>query len=93
MIECTKENSIENRYIGETKRNLRFQLTEHRGYVVNKVTTQATGAHFNKAGHSVENLRISVIEQIKKQSDLYRKEREEFFIRKFDTVNRGKNQK
>ena len=93
IIECTKENCTENRYIGETKRNLHFRLAEYRGYVVNQVTTQATGAHFNKPGHSVENLRISVIEQIKKQSDLYRKEREEFFIRKFDTVNRGMNQK
>ena len=38
-------------------------------------------------------MKASVIEQIKKHSDLYRKEREEFFIRKFNTNNEGMNRK
>ena len=92
IIECDKEGCRE-KYIGETKRTLRFRLAEHRGYVVNKHTDKATGAHFNSPGHSEANLKISVIDQVKKHSDLYRKEREDFFIRKFNTYNDGLNKK
>ena len=80
LNECTKVNCKENLYIGETKRHLR--LADYWGYVVNNITTTTTGAHFNKPGHSVENMKITITEQIKKQSDLYRKEREEFLLGK-----------
>ena len=43
--------------------------------------------------HTVANLKISVIEQVRYKSDLYRKEREEFYIRKFNTLNEGMNRK
>ena len=72
---------------------MRHRLAGHRGYIVNKVTSTATGAHFTQPGHSVNDLRITVIEQIKKQSDQYRKEREEYYIRKFNTYHKGMNQK
>ena len=70
-----------------------MMTSEHRGYVKNGHIDQATGAHFNMPGHNVTNLKISVIEQVKFNSDLYRKEREEFFIRKFNTLNEGMNRK
>ena len=92
IIERDKEGCKE-KYIGETKRTLRSRLAEHRGYIVNKDTEKATGAHFNSPGHSVANLKISVIELVKKRSDIYRKEREDFFIRKFNTYNEGLNRK
>ena len=92
MIECDKEHCNQ-KYIGETKRTLRSRLAEHRGYVKNGHIDQATGAHFNMPGHNVTNLKIPVIEQVKFNSDLYRKEREEFFIRKFNTLNEGMNRK
>ena len=93
LIECTKENCKNNIYIGETSRTLRSRLAEHRGYVTSQVTDQATGAHFNLPGHTVANMKATVIEQVKKQSDVYRKERESFFIRKFDTYYAGLNKK
>ena len=77
------------RYIGETKRHLRYRLAEHRGYIQNKQTEKATGAHFTLPGHSVANLRITVIEQVKKESDIYRQEREKFFINKLNTFYGG----
>ena len=61
LIECGKENCKENRYIGETSRPLRYRLAEHRDYVTSSVTEKATGAHFNLPGHTVANLKISVI--------------------------------
>ena len=93
LIECTKENCKNNIYIGETSRTLRSRLAEHRGYVTSQVTDQATGAHFNLPGHTVANMKATVIEMVKKQSDVYRKERENFFIRKFNSYHAGLNKK
>lgn len=87
---CNKDN-CQKVYIGETKRMLKFRLADHRGYVVNKDTSKATGAHFNSPGHSLADLTVTVIEQTKRKSDVYRKEREHYFIRKFDTYYNGMN--
>ena len=92
LIECTID-SCKQRYVGETKRHFRKRLAEHRGYVRNEHLDQATGAHFNLPGHSVANMKMTIIEQVKKDCDLYRKEREEYFIRKLDTYNKGMNKK
>ena len=92
VIECDKQN-CKQKYIGETKRTLWSRFADHRGYVQNKQMDKATGAHFNQPGHDLANMKISVLEQVKINSDLYRKEREEFFIRKFDTLNEGMNRK
>ena len=78
------------RYIGETKRIMKFRLADHRGYVNNRDDT-ATGEHFNSPGHSLSDLNITILEQVKKKDDLYRKEREKYFIRKFNTFYRGLN--
>ena len=63
------------RYIGETKRTLKDRLADHQGYIVNTDTTKATGAHFNLPGHNLSNLKISILEKVKKNCDTYRKER------------------
>ena len=38
-------------------------------------------------------LSVTVLEQVRKMDDAYKKEREEYFIRNFDTLNRGINKK
>ena len=90
MIECNKEN-CRNRYIGETKRSMKHRLADHRGYIVNKHVDKATGAHYNLPGHSLANLKITILEQVRYNDDDYRKEREKYFINKFNTYNRGLN--
>ena len=92
IIECTK-NNCKQKYIGETKRMLKYRFADHRGYVSNCDTNTATGAHFNSPGHSQANMKISIIEQIKKKDDLYRKQREKYYIEKFNTQNDGLNRK
>ena len=77
----------------QSKQSLRSRLADHRCYFNNKHTDKATGAHFNLPGHSVANMKISVIEQVEYKLDLYRKEREDFYIRKFNTYNEGMNRK
>ena len=69
----------------------RFRLADHRGYVTNRVTSQATGEHFNLPGHSLADLSITILEQTNRKSSEYRKERERYFIRKFDTYYHGIN--
>ena len=91
LIECTKENCTKNKYIRETKRSLRTRFGEHRGYIRNKNLEMATGAHFNSPGHSMVNVKISVNEQVKKQCDMYRKERETVYIKKLNTYHKGLN--
>ena len=92
MIECQKSNCKE-RYIGESGRPLRYRLAEHRGYIVNNITTTPTGAHFTSPGHGLSDMKVSIIEQVKIQDTLYRKEREKYFINKFNTFYQGMNRK
>ena len=86
-----KKDSCKQVYIGETKRILKFRLADHRGYVVNQDTSQATGLHFNLPGHSLADLSITAIEQVKTNDTIYRKEREELHIRRFNTFYNGLN--
>ena len=44
MIQCFK-NNCNMRYAGETRRNLKFRLAEHTGYVTNEDLSMATGEH------------------------------------------------
>ena len=53
--------------------------------------SQATGSHFNGRGHSSENIRITIVEKVRKEDTNYRKEREKFHIRKFNTFYAGMN--
>ena len=69
------------KYIGETKRILKFRLADHRGYINNHDYTKATGEHFNSPGYSLSDLSITVLEKVRQKDDLYRIEREKYFIR------------
>ena len=88
MIECSK---CLQRYIGETKRSLKERLSDHRGYINNKKIEYITGHHFNLPGHDLSNLKITILEKQKTEDDLYRKERERYFINKFNTFHKGMN--
>ena len=87
LIECKHCNM---KYVGETKRILKFRFAEHRGYVNNNDDT-ATGEHFNMPGHSLSDMTVTVLEKVKTNDDMYRKEHESYFIRKFNTYYRGLN--
>jgi hypothetical protein len=88
MIECDKDN-CKLRYIGESKRTIKYCIADHHGYVVNKHVDKATGAHFNLPGHSLNNMKFNILEEVKENSDSYRKERERYIINICDTYNNG----
>ena len=72
MIEGVKDR-CKARYIGETGRELRKRLSDHKGYVKND-KSQPTGNHFNMPGHHLEHIKITVLEKVRKIYILYRKE-------------------
>ena len=88
LIECTH---CSDRYIGETGRPLKYRIADHKGYVNNDKVNYITGAHFNKPGHSLSNLKVTILEKSKTGDSTYRKERERYFINKFNTLYKGMN--
>ena len=67
-----------------------FRLVDHRGYVSNRETTQATGNHFNLPGHILADLQVTCIERIRKNNIMYRKTREDYHIAIHQGINRIK---
>ena len=90
MIICNKDK-CKMQYIGETNLKLRKRILQHRGYIQNNMLSQATGSHFNLPGHDESNMTVLVLERVKKNDELYRKEREKYLIRKFNTFFKGIN--
>ena len=86
MIECNIEN-CKQKYIGESGRSFKERFSNHIKYV--KSNTKATGEHFNSKEHSLANMKIIILEEVKKESEFYRKEREKYLIRKFYTYYEG----
>jgi hypothetical protein len=90
MIECNKPKCNQ-RYIGETERTLHDRICEHVGYIRTLKYEKATGYHFNLPGHSLANMKVSILEKVKVDDLEYRKERETYHIRKFNTFYCGIN--
>ena len=95
MVICTKERCTgkDPLYIGETERKLKCRICEHLGYINTRNTTQPAGLHFNLPGHSKTDMKVTILEKQFKLDPEYRKERESFLIRKFNTLRRGPNKK
>jgi hypothetical protein len=62
-------------------------------YVASQFPTKATGIHFNQRGHSVSDVRITILEKMKTSDESYRKGRERYLINKFNTYYKGINKK
>ena len=58
---------------------------------ISPAQTQATGQHFNLPRHSLDNMKVSVIETINNKSEFYWKNREKHYIEKLNTKYKGLN--
>ena len=58
-------------YIVETGRLLKNRLSVHRGYIPNQVLSVSTGNHFNLPGHSLAHVKVTILEQVKKNDTMY----------------------
>ena len=90
MLECDKERCRQ-RYIGETAKEVSYRILQHIGYVRNNIINRTTGNHFNLPGHSIHNMKFTIIEKVKSSNEFYRKEREKYHINKFNTYYEGIN--
>jgi peptide-methionine (R)-S-oxide reductase len=92
-ISCDKSSCDYVQYIGESGRKFKDRFSEHIGYVKSGIISQPTGQHFNLPGHSIANMKATLLEKCEKNTATFRKLRESFFINKFDTKNKGLNKK
>jgi hypothetical protein len=76
------------KYVGKTKRIMRFWHADPRRFVTNQIEALATEHHFNSPGHSLSDLSITKLERVRSNHELYRKEWEKYFTRKFNTFYR-----
>ena len=98
-VDCSSKNIIyllgcnkcPQQYIGESERMLKERFAEHKGYVNTQNISKATEAHFNSKGHSVSDMRVTVLEKVFSQDPQFRKQREKLYIQKFNTRYRGIN--
>ena len=98
-VDCSTTNVIyllgcdkcPQQYIGETERMLKDRFLEHKGYANTNNKTKATGIHFNQKGHSVSNMKITVLEKVFNSNPQFRKQREKMYIQKFNTKYKGLN--
>ena len=90
LLECDKEY-CKKKYIGITQQEFRERIFQHIGYVRNKQINKATGEHFNLPGHSMHNMKFTMLEQVMSSDPLYGREREKLLIRKFNTFYKGIN--
>ena len=79
------------KYFGITQQEFRERKLQHIGYVRNKQINKATGEHFNLPGHSMHNMKFTILEQVMSSDPLYGREREKLLIRKFNTFYKGIN--
>ena len=88
-LTCAKCNKF--LYIGETSRRACSRFQEHRGYINQRVTSQPSGLHFTSIGHTLADIRIQVIEQVRPHDDFIRKARESYWISQYRATTKGNN--
>ena len=93
LVYCINCDRCCEQYIGETSKTLAQRFSQHSGYVRNKELTKATGAHFNLPGHTIADMKITIVEKISSDDPQMRKLRESYIIQKFGTQWKGMNRK
>ncbi|XP_078527507.1 uncharacterized protein LOC144799808 [Lissotriton helveticus] len=83
-------------YVGETSREIRVRLNEHRSAIRNKKKGAHLTDHWQLANHTVEDLKWCGLETVTLNSkggntNAKRKKREQFFMSRFNSVRCGLN--
>ena len=91
IIYCITCSKCYDQYIGQSERTLQARFSEHRDYVKQEKVEKACGWHFNKKGHSVHNMKVTVVEKVHSNDDVLREERESMYIKNFNTKYKGIN--
>ena len=78
-IQCRK---CPKQYVGSTKNALHIRLNGHRYDIKNKKIQKPVAKHFNRRGHSMEDLSTMVIEKLQNNNIQFQRRRERFWIDK-----------
>ncbi|XP_065445349.1 uncharacterized protein LOC135982467 isoform X2 [Chrysemys picta bellii] len=78
-------------YIGQTGQSLRKRINGHKSDIRNGNIHKAVSEHFNLPGHSITDLKVTIIEQKNFRNRLQRETAELKFICKFNIINLGLN--
>jgi hypothetical protein len=78
-------------YIGETERTFHKRFSEHRLDAINQDQKKPCGIHFSKPGHSVKDIQAIAFEQVFRKDPIFRKERESWWINKYQAIEHGAN--
>lgn len=90
LISCDKYGCSKYQYVGETKNSMRKRGANHLSSVRCKYP-YPVALHFNRPGHTIDNLKITPIEKIKTplenpRSENIRKQRELYWIYELQTI-------
>ena len=93
IIYCITCKKCHEQYIGTgtSERSLQKRFSEHRDYVKHEDLNKATGWHFNRKGHSVSDMMVSIVEKVFSTNEALRLERENHYINQFNTKYKGLN--
>ena len=93
LVYCISCDRCLEQYVGETEKTLSQRFAQHRGYVNNQKLDQATGEHFNLPGHSLSDMKVTILEKLHSDDPNMRKIRESYYIKKLNTKYKGMNKK
>ena len=93
VVYCITCEKCKQQYVGETERTLALRFAEHKGYVRNNKQEKATGEHFNFPGHSLADMKVTIIEKVMSNDNMMRKTRESHFIENLNSFYKGMNKK
>ena len=80
LIRCNKENFKLNKYVVESERTAKERISEHRGYINRNEKRHATGEHFNQPGHSLTNMKFTILDIVRSKDHLDTENKERHII-------------
>ena len=94
LWKCKKLNCKDypkNVYIGKTTQSFQKRFSKHRDYIKWDLLSEPAGEDFSLPGHTVSDIEGIVLEQVFNKDPFILKQREHFYIQKFDTYRNGLN--
>ena len=84
LIECRK---CCKQYVGETQNRLHIRLNRHRSDIMQRRIEKPVASHFTSPGHSLDDLKILVLEVMRSQDEHLRKWRESYWIKQLRSLH------
>ena len=87
----SSSGSITENLFAYVQHHIKDLSNKHASYLKKRDLNKACGAHFSSRGHSVHDMKVSILEKVHSDDELLREERESMFIRDFNWKYKGIN--